>query len=61
MGLAPSEISKAVEKGLFDRAEELDILDCIECGCCAYTCPAHRYIVQNVKRGKIEVFARRKK
>jgi electron transport complex protein RnfC len=60
MGLAPSEISKAVEKELFDRAEALDILDCIECGCCAYTCPAHRYIVQNVKRGKMEIMARRK-
>ncbi|MHC5038837.1 MAG: electron transport complex subunit RsxC [Planctomycetota bacterium] len=61
MVLVPSEVSKAVEKGLYDLAESLNILDCIECGCCAYTCPANRYIVQNIKRGKIEVLANRKK
>ena len=26
--------------GLWDEAEEYGALDCIECGCCSYICPA---------------------
>jgi electron transport complex protein RnfC len=61
MNLVPGEIAKAVDKGNWDRAEALNVLDCIECGCCAYICPGHRYMVQDFKRGKLEVAARKKK
>jgi electron transport complex protein RnfC len=61
MNLVPGELAKAVDKEQWDRAEALNVLDCIECGCCAYVCPGHRYMVQNFKRGKLEVMARRKK
>jgi electron transport complex protein RnfC len=27
-------------------------MDCIECGCCAYTCPAEIPLVQSFRRGK---------
>ena len=27
-------------------------MDCIECGCCAFVCPAHIKIVQRVRLGK---------
>ena len=29
-----------------------NLMDCFECGCCTYTCPAHRPIVQYVKHLK---------
>ena len=29
-----------------------DIMNCMECGCCAYVCPAHVKIVQRVRLGK---------
>ncbi len=31
---------------------EYDLLDCIECGCCSYVCPAKRNIVQYVRLAK---------
>ena len=33
---------------------------CIECGCCSYSCPAHRPLVQHMKRGKAWVAAQRR-
>jgi electron transport complex protein RnfC len=58
-GLTPAMFSRAVEAGNFDVAQEWNILECKECGCCAYVCPAKRPIVQQAKIAKAEL-ARRK-
>ena len=34
--------------------EEYDLLNCIECGSCVYTCPAKRNIVQYIKYAKAQ-------
>ena len=52
MGLNPSAIAQAIEKGRFDLAQEYHVLDCIECGICNYTCPGNRDIVALVKLAK---------
>ena len=52
MGLNPSAIARAVEKGRFDLAREYNVLDCIECGICSYLCPANRDVVALVKLAK---------
>jgi electron transport complex protein RnfC len=52
MGLNPSAIVQAIEKGRFDLAEEYNVQDCIECGICGYACPANRDIVSLVKLAK---------
>lgn len=52
MGLIPSVIAQAVEKGRFDLAREYNVLDCIECGICSYVCPGNRDIVGLVKLAK---------
>ena len=52
MGLNPSAIAQAIEKGRFDLAKEYNVLDCIECGICSYVCPANRDIVGLVKLAK---------
>jgi electron transport complex protein RnfC len=59
LGLLPGEISIACEKQDWDAAVELNMLECKECGCCAYVCPAKRRIVHLIKFGKAEL--RRKK
>ena len=59
-GLVPSEISRAVEQGGTDIAMEWNVLECKECGCCSYVCPAKRPIVHQVKFAKAEL-ARKKK
>ena len=38
----------------------LGMMECKECGCCAYVCPAGRRIVHLVKFGKAEVNRRRR-
>ncbi|OPZ57855.1 MAG: Electron transport complex protein RnfC [Deltaproteobacteria bacterium ADurb.Bin510] len=52
MGLVPSTFSKLGERNLFERAMNENLMDCFECGCCTYVCPAHRPIVQYVKHLK---------
>ena len=55
VGLTPSKLSTLLEDDRFEEAEEWDINDCIECGCCAYVCPSMRPIVQHVKYGKAQL------
>jgi len=52
MGLNPSAIVRAIEKGRFDLAEEFHVLDCFECGSCSYVCPGNRNVVALVKLAK---------
>jgi len=60
MGLMPCTLSEMIEAEDYDGAESENVLDCIECGCCAYECPAYRPLVQHMKQGKAEVTRRRK-
>jgi len=55
MGLVPCEIYKFVKNKRFTQANEYGILDCIECGCCAYSCPAKIRLVHYLKYGKAEI------
>jgi electron transport complex protein RnfC len=61
MRLVPNEIARFVEKGRLDLAEDYGILDCIECGVCAYVCPSKIKHVHLMKQGKAEILARRRK
>ena len=59
--LMPSTMGVQIEKERFDLAEETNIMNCIECGCCSYVCPSHRPLVQLFRRGKEEVQTLRKR
>ncbi|HUT36818.1 MAG TPA: electron transport complex subunit RsxC [Planctomycetota bacterium] len=59
MGLMPNEISIACEARDLDMMAAVNILDCFECGCCTYVCPARRPIVHWVKWGKAELGKRK--
>lgn len=52
MGLVPSRLSTLCEAGRFADMREWAVIDCMECGCCAYVCPARRPIIQHIKLGK---------
>jgi len=54
-------ISIACERQEWDAAVALGMLECKECGCCAYVCPARRRIVHMIKFGKVELRLRRAK
>jgi electron transport complex protein RnfC len=57
INLLPLYLGTYGEKELWRRCEELGVLDCIECGCCAYICPARRPLIQIIKLAKQEVSA----
>ena len=55
MRLEPPAIAAAYQNGDVTAMDKLDVLTCIECGCCSYSCPAHRYIVQVMRMAKSTV------
>lgn len=57
MGLEPYLISKISKAGLFERLEAERVTDCIECGCCAYTCPAALPLLDYIRLGKAKTMA----
>lgn len=53
MRLRPNILSILSEKHKHQTAlVEYDLLDCVECGCCTYVCPAKRNIVHYIKLSK---------
>lgn len=58
MGLMPTDLYKYAAHKDFDKAKASGVLDCIECGCCAYGCPAKIPLVHYLKYGKSEIWRR---
>lgn len=52
MGLQPFLLARLSELGRIEEASRNHIMDCMECGCCSYSCMAHRHIVDWIKVGK---------
>lgn len=60
-GLNPSELSVLCEAKEFDLARDNNVLECKECGCCSYICPAKRPIVHLMKFAKAEIAKKKAK
>ncbi len=52
IGLIPTKLYKKITHGLYEDAMRLNLMDCKECGCCAFTCPANIPLVQGMRLGK---------
>jgi electron transport complex protein RnfC len=52
MKLLPTEIYKYIEMDRLERAKELGVLSCMECGSCSYVCPAGIPLTQQFKVAK---------
>lgn len=52
MKLVPTQISHLVKYNRIEEAVAKGLMDCMECGTCAYVCPARINLVQYVKLGK---------
>ena len=55
MGLEPWLLNRLGRVGDNDGLEANKIYDCIECGCCQSTCPAHIPLLDVVRTGKADV------
>jgi electron transport complex protein RnfC len=41
-----------VNAGKVDQLQRLHVLDCMECGCCSFTCPGKLPLVEKFRIGK---------
>lgn len=55
MGLVPVLMEQFVINEMYERVLDWHVLNCIECGCCSYVCPARRPLVGYFKTAKREV------
>jgi electron transport complex protein RnfC len=51
----PLRLSKFAQEKQTDNLEEFGVMNCIECGSCAFVCPANIPLVQWIKVGKIRL------
>lgn len=52
MGLEPYLLARLAELGRVDELKAHHVMDCLECGCCSYSCIAGRRLVDWIKVGK---------
>ena len=55
MGLVPTQIMKYVKNDSLKEAESWGAMDCVECGCCQYSCPAKIPLVHWIRVGKNKI------
>jgi len=61
MGLSPTQLMKYVKYDHLQEAEIWGALDCVECGCCQYTCPASIPLVHWIRLGKSQIMSLKRK
>lgn len=55
MGLEPYLLMLQADVKKWDDMAANGVMNCLECGCCAYTCPSHRPLLDMIKLGKQEL------
>lgn len=60
-GLVPARLSQFAEKGDLESFEKWHGMECVECGCCSYVCPAKRPLAQMIRNTRRIAMAERKK
>jgi electron transport complex protein RnfC len=54
--LNPSELGLLAQSQQYQRmAEDFNLMDCFECGCCSFVCPSHIPLVQQFRFAKAAV------
>ena len=59
--LVPQLMMSVAERGDLEGFQKLNGMECVECGCCAFTCPAKRPLTQAFKEMRKAVAASRRK
>jgi len=55
MNLLPLYLNNNSIRGNIEELNRYHVMDCIECGSCAYVCPAKINLVQSIRLGKAQV------
>ncbi|NCO52935.1 MAG: electron transporter RnfC, partial [Deltaproteobacteria bacterium] len=56
----PTSIAACARLDMIDQAAGYHALDCIECGCCTYICPATLPLVQSIRYAKAAIMAQKR-
>ena len=57
----PARLATFAERGDMEAFQKFDGMECCECGCCSYICPAKRPLTQTIKSMRKMVLASRRK
>lgn len=57
----PARLATFAQRGDMESFQKFDGMECCECGCCSYICPAKRPLTQSIKSMRKLVLASRKK
>ena len=57
----PARLATLSERGDMENFEKMDGMECCECGCCSYICPAKGPLTQSIKSMRKMVMAERRK
>lgn len=60
VGLQPLVIAGYAMRKDYAMADKNFVMDCRECGCCTYVCPANRPLMTHIKMAKSKIMADRK-
>lgn len=52
IGLVPTKLYSLITHARYEEAMANHLIDCKECGCCSFSCPAHLDLVHAMKFGK---------
>ena len=54
MGLEPFLLNRLWKNNEVEEIEKRSVQDCIECGCCLYSCPANIPLLDNIRLAKAQ-------
>ena len=57
MGLQPYMLHALSDLKRYEDCEHYGIMNCIECGCCSFSCPSFRPLVDMIRVGKAKTGA----
>ena len=59
--VVPARLATIAQHGDMEKFQQYDGMECCECGCCSYICPAKRPLTQSIKSMRKMVLASRKR
>lgn len=60
MLLSPTQIDQCMRKDLYEDAEALGVMNCMECGACSWSCPSRRNLTQSCRICKMIITKHRR-
>lgn len=59
--VVPSRLAVLADRGEKEAFQKWNGMECCECGCCSYICPAKRHLTQSIKSMRRTILAEKKK